>query len=65
MTQTRGWVGPQRPASVATGGFLRPARRTRRAPFNAPGSPHVLAVGQPAVAAAGVGVHGVLMVLPR
>ena len=50
---------------VTPGRFLRPARRTRRAPFNAPGSPHVVAVGQPLVATAGVGVQGVLMMLPR
>jgi hypothetical protein len=32
-------VGPQRGSGVATGPFLRTARRTRRAPFNATGSP--------------------------
>ena len=46
-TQTHGWVGPRRPVSVAAGGFPRTARRTRRAPFNAPGSPRVVIVGQP------------------
>ena len=56
---------PARRARVTPGRFLRPARRTRRAPFNAPGSPRVVAVGQPLVAAAGVGVQGVLMMLPR
>src|SRR5215207_9371895 len=61
----QGWVGPQRPARIAPGGFLRPARRTRRAAFNAPGSPRVLAAGQPAVPTVGVGVHGDAMVLPR
>ena len=35
------WVGPQRLVGVAPDGFLRPARRTRRAPLSAPGSPRV------------------------
>jgi hypothetical protein len=34
-------VDPERPASVSTGGFLRAASRTRRAPQSAPGSPQV------------------------
>ena len=33
-------VGPERPASVTAGGFLRTASRTRRAPLSAPGSSH-------------------------
>ncbi len=32
-------VGPERPAGVTTGGSLRAASRTRRAPQSAPGSP--------------------------
>ena len=35
-------VGTERGAGVATGPFLRAARRTRRAPLNAPGSPRTL-----------------------
>ena len=61
-----GWVGPGRPAGIAPGGFPRPARRTRRANYSAPGAPRVLPAGQlPVVAAAGFGVHGVGMLLPR
>ena len=61
-----GWVGPGRPAEIAPGGFPRPARRTRRANYSAPGAPRVLSAGQlPVVAAAGFGVHGVGMLLPR
>jgi len=41
-TKPVSWVGPQRPVGVAPDGFLRPARRTRRAPVSAPGSPRVL-----------------------
>jgi len=40
-----GRVGPGRPAGIAPGGFPRPARRTRRAPFRAPGSPRALPAG--------------------
>jgi hypothetical protein len=60
-----GWVGPGRPVVIAHGGFPRPARRTRRARLRASGAPRVLPVGQLLVAAAGFGVHGVVMVLPR
>jgi len=61
-----GWVGPGRPVGIAPGGFPRPARRTRRANYSAPGAPRVLPAGQlPVVAAAGFGVHGVGMLLPR
>ena len=61
-----GWVGPGRPAEIAPGGFPRPARRTPRANYSAPGAPRVLSAGQlPVVAAAGFGVHGVGMLLPR
>lgn len=40
-TTHHGEVGPERPADVATGGFLRAASRTRRAPLRAPGAPQV------------------------
>ena len=60
-----GCVGPGRPVRIAPGGFPRPARRTRRATFTAPGAPRVLPVGQPLAAAAGFGVHGVGILLPR
>jgi hypothetical protein len=61
-----GWVGPGRPAGIAPGGFPRPARRTRRANYSAPGAPRVLPAGQlPVAAVAGLGVHGVGMLLPR
>jgi hypothetical protein len=62
-----GWVGPGRPAGIAPGGFPRPARRTRRANYSAPGAPRVLPAGHqlPVAAAAGLGVHGVGMLLPR
>jgi hypothetical protein len=60
------WVGPGRPAGITPGGFPRPARRTRRANYSAPGAPRVLPAGQlPVMAAAGFGVHGVGMLLPR
>ena len=58
-------VGPGRPAEIALGGFPRPARRTRRATLTAPGAPRALTAGQPLVAVAGFGVHGVGMFLPR
>jgi hypothetical protein len=45
--------------------FPRPARRTRRATLTAPGAPRVLPAGQPLAAAAGFGVHGVGILLPR
>src|SRR5207247_1469564 len=38
-------VGPERPVSVTTGGFLRAASRTRRAPLSAPGSPQAPGLG--------------------
>ena len=41
------------------------ARRTRRATLTAPGAPRVLPAGQPLAAAAGSGVHGVGILLPR
>jgi hypothetical protein len=59
------WVGSGRGAGLAASPFPRPARRTRRAILTATGSPRVLPVGQPLVAAAGFGVHGVGMLLPR
>ena len=54
-------------SGLLAGGFPRPARRTRRAPLNAPGSPRVLAVGQPSQAsqAAGSSGHGVGILFPR
>ena len=57
-------VGPERPAGLSAGGFLRPALRTGRATFTASGSPRVQAAG-----AAGPGVgslaHGVGILVPR
>jgi hypothetical protein len=38
-------VGPERPARLSSGGFLRPALRTGRATFTASGSPRVHAAG--------------------
>jgi hypothetical protein len=58
-------VGHERGAGVATGPSLVTPSRTRRMRLRIPGSPRVLPVGQPLVAAAGVGVQGVGMVLPR
>ena len=61
-----GEVGPGRGSGVATGRFPGPPARTRRAALTAPGSPRALIAGQPpVVAAAGLGVHGVAMVVPR
>ncbi len=40
-SSTDGEVGPRRGSGLATGPFPRTASRTRRAPFNAPGSPQV------------------------
>ncbi len=37
-------VGPERPASLSAGGFLRPALRTGRATSTASGSPRVMPV---------------------
>ncbi len=42
-------MGPKRGASLATGPFLRPALRTRRATFTAPGSPQIHAAGDGSV----------------
>jgi hypothetical protein len=53
------------PCQDCSWGFPRPARRTRRATLTAPGAPRVLPVGQPLAAAAGFGVHGVGILLPR
>src|ERR1019366_2751569 len=58
-------VGPGRGAGLATSPFPRPARRTRRAPLSATGSPRVVPPVQPRVAVAGSGVHGVGILLPR
>jgi hypothetical protein len=50
-------VGPERGVSLTAGPFLRPALRTRRAAFTAPGSPQVHAAGDGSVRRA----HGVGM----
>jgi hypothetical protein len=47
---------------VACGGCPQPARRTRRAILTAPGSPRVVAVGQP-ISAAGLGSTGSHLIL--
>ena len=61
-----GKVGPGRGAGVATGPFPGAPFRTRRMRLRIPGSPRVLPVSQlPVVVVAGVGVQGVVMVLPR
>ena len=62
---TCGEVDLRRGAGVTTRPFPQVPSRTRRAPFSAPGAPRVLPAGQPLVAAAGSGVHGVGMLLPR
>jgi hypothetical protein len=59
-------VGPGRGSGVTTGPFLWAPSRTRRVPLGTSGSPRALPVGQlPVVAAAGTGVHGVGILLPR
>jgi len=57
-------VGPERPAWLSPGGFLRPALRTGRAASTASGSPRVHAVGagDPGVGTLG---HGGGMRVPR
>ena len=57
-----GEVDPERPAGVTTGGFLRVASRTRRAPLSAPGSPQAPRVGGSSHAVLG---HGVGICVPR
>ena len=52
------------PRSLSVG-FPGPARRTRRTNLSVPGSPRAVTVGQPVVAAAGFGVHGVGIFRPR
>jgi hypothetical protein len=61
----RGEVDLRRGTGVTTRPFPQVPSRTRRAPFSAPGAPRVLPAGHPLVAAAGPGVHGVGILLPR
>jgi hypothetical protein len=55
------WIGHA--AGVAIGRL--PRAHSRRATLTAPGAPCVFPAGQPLVAAAGLAVHGVGMLLPR
>ena len=60
-----GEVGLRARFGVAAVRFPQAPSRTRRAPLRAPGAPHVFPAGQPVLAAAGAGVQGVGMLLPR
>jgi hypothetical protein len=60
-----GEVGLRARFGVAAVRLPQAPSRTRRAPFRAPGAPRVFPAGQPVLAAAGAGVQGVGMLLPR
>jgi len=60
-----GEVGLRARFGVTAVRFPQAPSRTRRAPFKAPGAPRVFPAGQPLLAAAGAGVQGVGMLLPR
>jgi hypothetical protein len=60
-----GEVGPRARFGVVAVRLPRASSRTRRARLGAPGAPRVFPAGQPVLAAAGAGVQGVGMLLPR
>ena len=61
VMEAASWVGPGRGADIAASPFPGPARRTRRAPHSATGSPH-----DPASQTAGAAdAQGVGILVPR